>query len=237
MDKREESVVKMARAVSKVFDDNSELVNLTPKLPEGHKELNGLIVDTEVYSQGQQNKGTEFTDMKEEYRDATETMTLKICAALVAYATASTDATVKLLINKYTLSDSDIKRLRDIQLYNKAIQVYDDAAPYASKLSPFASADDVTALKTNADNFNNSLPNKRNQQGKSTVSTKNLKEAIKAIETLCNETLDRLMAPWKFNKPNFYTAYKNARDIISTGGKKGKGDNGTNDTKGGNTPS
>ena len=160
--------------------------------------------------------------MKNDARVALETGMRKICAALAAYATVSTDPVIKPLKDKFMISDSEIKRQRDMQLFSFAYTVYGDAIPYSALLEPFASADEVTQLKGLADNFNSLLPQKRTQQSKSSLSTQNLDEAISQIELLLNDTIDILVKPWEFKEPDFFKAFKNARTIVDAASRKTK---------------
>ena len=109
-----------------------------------------------------------------------------------------------------------------MQLFSLAYTVYGDALPYAALLEPFATANEVTALKDMADNFNELLPQKQTQKSKSTLSTQNLEDAVEQIDQLLNETIDILVKPWEFKEPDFYKAYKNARYIVDAASRKVK---------------
>lgn len=213
MQKSQESKIKMCRAVSGILTGFDEVVQRTPGLNEAHDKLDNLIEETEVHSQKQLDKGTELTTKKKDDRAELEAGIILVCAALAAYGTASADPAIKALKEKYQLSDSDIKKKRDMQLFSFAYTVYGDAQPYAVNLEPFATADEVAQLKTLADTFNESLPKKRLQQNKSALSTQNLEEAIAQIDLLLNDTIDILVKPWERKEPDFYKAYQNARYI------------------------
>lgn len=225
MQKSQESKIKMARAVSGILSGNETTVNSTPGLGAAASELNALIGESEGHSQGQMNKGTELTQQKNVARVALETGTLKICAALAAYATASADPNVKKLKSKYQVANSEVKKMRDMPLFTYAYMVFGDAQPFANMLEPFASAAEVAELKTLADSFNALLPQKRTQLSISALSTKNLEEAIARIDLLLNDTLDVLVKPWEFKNPDFYRAYTNARVIVDAPSRRSNGGN------------
>ena len=222
MQKNQESKIKMSRTVSGIITSFPEIVAKTPGLPEANEELKHLIGETERHTQGQRNTGTELTGMKNNARLALETGLRKICAAMAAYVTVSTDPAIKSLRKKFQINDSEIGRQRDMQLFSLAYTVYGDALPYGALLEPFASADEVTALKDMADNFNELLPQKQTQKSKSTLSTQNLEDAVVQIDLLINETIDVLVKPWEFKEPDFYKAYKNARYIVDAASRKVK---------------
>lgn len=220
MQKRQESKVKMARATAGILTGNAEIVAGTPGLGDATENLVELVDETEFHSQGQMNTGSELTTRKNEARTALTATTLKVCAALAAYSTASADPAVKVLKTKYQVADSEIKKLRDMPLFTYANTVFADAQPFANMLAPFATAADVAGLKTLADNFNALLPQKRTQQSKSALSTQSLEDAIARIDTLLNDTIDVLVKPWEYTNPDFYRAYTNARIIVDAASRK-----------------
>lgn len=223
MQKSQESKIKMSRTVASILNGFETMVSRTPGLADALVTLENLIGETERHSQGQIDKGTQLTARKNEARMALNAGTLKICAALAAYATASTDPNVKTLKGKYQITDSEVKKLRDMPLFSFAYTVYGDAMPFASLLEPFASAAEVAALKDLADNFNALLPQKRAQLSKSSLSTQNLEDAIAQIDLLLKDTLDVLVKPWEYKEPDFYKAYSNARIIVDTASRKNGG--------------
>ena len=223
MQKSQESKIKMARAVAGILSGNETTVNATPGLSAATSELGMLIGETESHSQGQMNTGTELTQQKNAARAALETGTLKLCAALAAYATASADPNVKTLKGKYQVANSEVKKMRDMPLFNYAYTVYGDAQPFATLLEPFVSAAEVAELKTLANNFNALMPLKRTQLSLSALSTQNLEEAIARIDNLLKDTLDVLVKPWEYKNPDFYKAYTNARVLVDAPSRKSNG--------------
>ena len=223
MQKLQESKIKMARATSGVLESFEGIVSRTPGLSDAWNMLVDLIGETERYSQGQLAKGNELTAKKNEARAALVTGTLKICAALAAYATVSTDQNVKKLKEKYQIADSEVKKLRDMPLFSYSYTVYGDAFPFATQLDPFASEGEVNELKELADNFNVLLPQKRTQLSKSSLSTQNLEDAIIQIDLLLKNTIDVLVKPWEYKEPDFFKAYTNARIIVDAASRKNGG--------------
>lgn len=210
----------MARATSGVLESNNGIVARTPGLNDAILTLNDLIAEIGGHSTEQMKKGAELTKLKKEARTAFVTGILKIRAAVSAYATASTDPEVKKLKEKYQGPDSEVKRMRDMPLFSYGYLVYGDAASFATQLDPFATEAEVVELKDLADNFNASLPQKRTQLTKSSVSTQNLEEALTRIDSLLNDTIDVLVKPWEYKEPDFFKVYTNARIIVNTASRK-----------------
>ena len=224
MQKIQESKVKMSRSVSGILTSYSEIVSRTPGLSAAHETLDFLIEETERYNREQLKKGTELTSQKNEARQALENSSIQISAALAAYAITLRNPALKVLKERYQITDLEIRRKRDMQLFSFAYTLYEDASPYAQNLEPFATADEVTQLKENADDFNASLPQRRTQVSKSSISTQNLEDAIAQIDRLLNDTVDVLMKPYETKEPDFYKSYKNARAIVDAASRKTKKD-------------
>lgn len=222
MKKQQESKIKMSRAVAGILTGNSELVNRTPGLSSALTTLENLIIETGQYNEEQLNKGTELTAGKNEARTLLTTATLSVCAALAAYGTLTDSPEAKALKTKYQVKDTEIKRMRDMQLFTYASMVFADAEPLAAQLEPFATAVEVANLKTLAETFNTMLPKKRTQQSISKLSTQNLQKTIDRIDDLLTNTIDVLIKPWEYKESDFYRAYHNARLLVDVASRKAK---------------
>ena len=228
MDKKQESKIKMGRAVSAILTSYNEIVLQTPGLNEANTSLGNLLNDVQKHGQGQLIDGNELTKEKANIRSELETALKKVTKAMVAFATNSKDTLLK---EKHRYSNSDIERMKDSDLFNTSYNVYGDALLIAKDLEPFATLDDVTGLKALADDFNNLLPQKRNQVDKRSVSTQNLEDAVNEISELLKDTMDPLMAPLEFTQPDFFKAYMNARIIVDPAYRKKKGGDNKQETK------
>jgi len=222
MDKKQESKIKMARLVSGILAGNEEKIKKIPGLEAAHIKLDQLIENAEKYGQGQLDKGTVQTAQKDDAREILIIEVIKICAALAAFGTSSTDASAKLFKAKYQIKDTVIKRLRDMQLFSFAYQVYSDALPYADKLEPFATSDEVNGLKLKANIFNELLPKRRSQLNASVLSTQNLAETIDSIDELLINTIDVLIKPMEFKDVDLFSSFKNARGLVDAPHRKNK---------------
>lgn len=141
---------------------------------------------------------------------------------MAAFATSSSDVTVKSLKAKYQIKDTKIKSLRDMQLFTFSYLVYSDALPYAEKMEPFATTEEVKGLKVTADTFNELLPKRRTQLNNSVLSTQNLAETIDNIDKLLIDTIDVLIKPMEFKETDFFNSFKNSRDIVEASYRKNK---------------
>lgn len=222
MDKGQMSKNKMHRAVSGILESNKEIVLATPGLTEAHIALDRWIDEASIHMQGQSKTGEELTLEKNNTRLELNKVYTKVSRAVVAYATNSTDAKEKLLKKMYSISDSKILKMKDIEMFNASYLLYGDAQAIESKLVPFATVDDIAFLKELADDFNMQIPRTRIQVSKSMTSTKNLEEAISNADAVIKDTIEALVNPYEFMQPTFFRTYKNARIILDAASRKRK---------------
>jgi hypothetical protein len=225
MQKTQESKIKMSRAVSGILTAYEDVVLRIPGLNAAHIALENLIAETERHSKNQLNKGTGLTALKDDSRGLLENEVIHIGAAVVAQAKASNDPAYLLLKEKYKVTDTEIKKKRDMTLFTYAYSLYDDAISYVPQIEPFATADEINQLKVTADNFNELLPKRRTQVSQSALATANLDDAVTQIDLLLEETIDVLVKPFETKESDFYKAYKNARfKVVAASHKETKPD-------------
>ncbi|MFN8255693.1 MAG: hypothetical protein U0W24_08400 [Bacteroidales bacterium] len=220
MNKNQEAKIKMANTVSGILTAFDTKVKNIPGLTEKHAELDALIDDSQKFSQAQLDNGIELTRKKNILRGELENATIKLSAALAAFATSSGNPEIQSLKLKYQMTDSKILKLRDLQLFALAYKIYGDALPHAALLEPFASQAEVNGLKEKADNFNEALPKKREKKGHAVLSTQSLVETIEKIDDLLRNFMDVLVKPLEHTEPEFYRSYEHARNIVEIAGRK-----------------
>lgn len=220
MQKIQESKIKMSRAVSGILSAYEDVVSRIPGLNAVHIALENLIAETERHSKNQLDKGTGITALKDDSRELLENAVIHICAAVVAHAKATNDPAFVVLKEKYQVTDTEIRKKRDMHLFTFAYSLFDDAFPYSAQIEPFATADEVNQLKVTADNFNELLPKRRTQVSQSALATANLDDAVNQIDVLIEDTIDVLVKPFETKEPDFFKAYKNARFKVGAASHK-----------------
>jgi len=197
-------------------------VETIPGLSKANTKLKGLQMDGQVYNQSQEADTTGVTAEKNIVRGTMEVAMRKVCTAMIAYATNEDNMQLKA---KFSYSKGDFGQMRDQDIHTTASNIYDNALPYADKIGPFATAEDIATVKALADRFIALLPMHRTLTSKGATSTINLQGTIDSIMALITGTIDPLMKPMEFTQPTFYRDYMNARKIVNHGSRSSK-DNG-----------
>lgn len=217
----------MSRAVTKTLDNNSPIVVTIPGLSEALTKLKKRQADVQTHSQGQAMDTSGPTTQKNIIREQLVLLILKVCSAMLAIATNSSDTLLKM---KFNFKKSDFPRMRDQDLYTTASNVYTNALPYTERVTPFATSEDIAQVKALADEFFALLPVNRTLTTQGATSTANLHDTIDSIMELITDTIDPLMKPTEFSHPDFYRDYRNARKLVDHGSRSSKSDKETPDS-------
>ncbi|MEK7719031.1 MAG: hypothetical protein AAB347_05390, partial [Bacteroidota bacterium] len=67
--------------------------------------------------------------------------------------------------------------------------------------------------------FKLAIPKRRVSLNISKVSTGNIDGVFKAQDKLLKDQIDALVQPFQFSQPDFFNAYKNARNIVDYSGR------------------
>lgn len=160
--------------------------------------------------QDRTTKGATLT--KHELEKALITAILKIGAALQAYATEEKNYE---LLSISTFTETDINRLRESNLADKARTIAEAAEPVVSELDIyFVLPADVADLSSNIPFYLKALPGSRGVLVQTKQSTTDIKAKIDEGKLLLSKKLDVHMLPYKSNMPSIYGEYLNSRIII-----------------------
>ena len=164
-----------------------------------------------------QDKSTKgATRTKNELETAIISGILKVGAALKAYATEAKNYE---LLSIATFTETDIKRLRDSNLADKARTIAEAATPVVGALNIYmVTPEDVTTLSDNLPAYLHALPGSRGVLVQTKQSTADIQSKIDEGRQLLKEKLDVHMLPYKSTMPSLYGEYQNARSIVDKAG-------------------
>lgn len=152
------------------------------------------------------------TRTKSEIETALINGILKIGAALRAYATEAKNYE---LLAIATFTDSDIKRMRDSNLADKARTICEASTPVVGDLSIYqVILKDVETLTANVQEYLLAMPGSRSILNQTKQSTAAIQAKLDEGRLLLKEKLDVHMAPFKSTNATMHGEYKNARIIV-----------------------
>jgi len=143
--------------------------------------------------------------------------TLELALKIHAYAVG---AGLNDLAKEFDLVRSDVERLRDTEMLNKAVETHDIALVNLVALAPYnVVAGDLTAFKALIDAYEVQIEAPRVRINSKKVARFNIGVRLNE-NTATLELMDGLMLPYRFSQASFYDAYREARKIIDMGRRK-----------------
>ena len=212
MTSRNEAKLNMYRTVKQLCDDNATTVALNPAFLAAFNifkaKLSTLI--TTVTSESQVIKGVAI-DKTLSKKNLCQTTT-DIAAVVYAYASAINNNTLKQSVN---FAYTDLFKIKDDLLAPTCQNIYGAANTNSAALVSYGiTAPMLTAFQAVITDYSTAVPKPRTAKSVKATFTKNIGIAIKDIDLLLKDQMDKLVVTFKPTKPDFLNSYKTARIII-----------------------
>lgn len=229
MNRNEINLFDMLQSVDQFLTNNSTLIQNQPALVSAHTHLHNINEEIFYLNQRQAVGTTTETVLKANQKQEIIQIMLKVGGAMKAHAAATDDVKLKLSVS---LSEWELKNMRENDLVIRAKAIYDTALPLATQLVSWGAAQtDLELLNTDFNEFKQKTPDIRNMKVQSTQATATLKEKLDEGKTLLKDKLDAMMLPFKSLNPAFYGEYQSARSIMERAAGHG-----SKDATGGDVP-
>lgn len=185
-----------------------------PPIVDVHIKLKTAISEIQANEQIQAADTSIETTLRGQSKKEVIAATLRVAAALLAVAAATSDTRLRMLAD---VSKTDLTRMRENNLSTKIKNIYQAAVDIAPELVMWGvSREDIESLDACNNKFMQKKPENRiikivGGQAKLQVNTK-----IAETSALIRNTLDLLMLPFKTINPTLHGEYVIARTIIHT---------------------
>jgi hypothetical protein len=202
----------MLEAVQAFAEKHATELNKIPAIAAITIELNGHLKSIRDLRQVQSKTTEGATATKNELATMLREGILKICDALLAYATQANDHN---LMANARITATELKAMRNSDLADKARFVYETSSPFANDLVGwFVTKDDIDALTANAESYLKALPGRRSVLNETKVSTAAIDAKLSEGKKLLKEKLDKYMKPFRTGNPSLFAEYANARMVV-----------------------
>lgn len=139
---------------------------------------------------------------------------IKISDSAISYAVAKKDFVLEAAVK---LNRSDLLKLPQATLSDVLNAFIKKVLPFSASLKHLKKGDMEKAEKLFKE-FEASIPVTSANMGESQTATMNIGESIKTLNQMFLN-LDKHIAPYKYNYPDFYNDYMNSRKVINLKGK------------------
>lgn len=214
MDSIQKSKLNMSMATRDYLLPNTTITTALPNFTANFTTLQSTITQIQAIAELQDFEKTGIADSKTQIKANLCSLSADHSRKMVAYATFTNNA---VLLKEIKISESEMKRLADADLKNKAQELYDRAQTNLAALATYGiAAANQTSLQTAITAFNASIPKPRLGIDEKKQATQQLIVLFKTLD-LTLENIDLAVDIVRLTQVNFYNGYKTARKIIITG--------------------
>lgn len=222
MNRKEINFSEMLQSVDNFLSKNTNLYQHLHALVQAQTDLHAINEDIFALNQQQAVDTTVETKLKGSQKKELIQLITKISVGLLAHAAATNDTKLKL---SASVSEWDLKNMRENDLVIKAKAIYDLALPLAESLAIWGvTKADIDLLAIDYAGFKQKTPDNRNLRAQSTLATTTLKEKIEQGRILLKEKVDPMMQTFKSINPTFYAEYSVARTVVERAAGHSKSD-------------
>jgi hypothetical protein len=221
----ESNKINSFNATSEVMTRNEAIWNTSLNAKNKFGEITAKLPLFTKYHQSQKNGPSISITLKKGAKESLIKMGLKISDSAVDYAAGKKDKALEL---KVTLTESRLKRYRQLPLYDALSAFYDIVEPIKADLSHLE-ATDIATFKTMLDDYKQAIPEAEADNDSSRTATQNMGELIREVNGLYND-LDKHIRPFRYKFPDFVSDYFFSRNYKNFRGrgkseKKEEGEN------------
>ena len=217
MNKNQINKSRMFGSVAMVLDNNFPIFSKQEELVKALQQFKNGQELIGQYRQIQETDNSGLTKNKVQLRTGLISCILQFSTALRAYANSVKDLELKAKVN-YGLSD--LKKSADPVLVDIGVLIFGLADPLRGDLNRFFIVEgDFTEMDRLINAFKLAIPKRRVAAAASKNSTLNISDVFAAQDALLKDEIDVLMLLFRNSQPDFYAAYKNARNVVDYAGR------------------
>jgi hypothetical protein len=221
MTDRQNAKFNMYQKVLNVCEENKEEYAGIPALVNAVNGLKTRVSDIQSVTQQQTettSKGA--TKDKNSVIDRMVELSLKVAAPTYVYAL---DTENNRLLQKVNVNKSMFYQNHDQGALTLAKIILAEANTHSTALSNYGlSNTDLMELETVISQFDGLINAPSGVIGERKLYTSNLRELFVAADSIIYDKLDKLVVLFKSSKPDFFTLYSNARNVVNTAARKRK---------------
>lgn len=230
MKKTLEIKLKAFATADKFLEENKDVWQKIAGIAANRERYRTLKIKIDAMSLSQKSGSNgNAAATKKEMRKALIKQTMMVVRAYRAAAVNTEDQQMQLQLN---FTESGLRRIREAELGDTALMVYNTASPKAEPMNVFIDRDQIDQLKVKAQAFKDFMVEPRLETSKESVTTVSIEDLTQEMTVVFNNIND-MVAPFQDTNPVFYLGFSNSRKQVGMSSRKrGKnnGNNGSNDS-------
>jgi hypothetical protein len=224
MNDRQESKLDMYQRVLVVLLNNSGSYSHVKKIVDLVSKLSNLVSSIRETAQQQAKVSTEgYSAEKQKVLENVIEYSIKISNALNVLAFEKDD---KVLLSAMSINKSMFYHGHANDVFTLTKNIISEAKKYTSELKDYGIEEkDFMQLEEAVSVYENFINRPQIIREERSLHTKNLKELFSEADSLLYDQLDKLIVLFKTVSPDFYFAYKTARNVINYSKRSRKDEN------------
>jgi len=215
MNDRQESKLNMFQKVLDTCREHKQVYAGFPAFADSVGQLEGAV--SAIRQGAQQQAGTTtqgYTAKKSVALDRLAQQSLKVADVIYVYAFRNNNQP---LLRKVSVNKSSFYRGHDNDALTLAKNIAVEALSHISELTDYGiDSVELLALQEAIAGFESLISKPQTVTGEHKLYTGNLKQLFAEADSILYDQLDKLVTLFKVSAPDFYTLYKNARNVIDT---------------------
>jgi hypothetical protein len=214
MNDKQESKLDMLQRVLEVLINNAGIYSAVKKIVEAVSKLSIVLGAIRETAQQQAKISIEgYSAEKQKVLENVIEGSIKIANATYVFAFDKND---KVLLSNMSINKSMFYHGHANDVFTLAKNITTEAKKYTSELRDYGiEENDFAVLDEAISIYENFINRPQIVKEERALYTKNLKELFSEADSLLYDQLDKLIVLYRKSSPDFYFAYKTARNIIN----------------------
>lgn len=205
----------MYKGVKEVLTNNSNIHSSIPVIGEALSSLTSIINSIEEVNFDFRKATKGSTSVKIDKEEKLIDTASRLANVLYVYAVRTNN---KALQTDFKVSKSDLEKLRDTDLPNKANQIINSAESHKEELVNYGVTDDtITAARTALDEFNSAFNSQAEKMAERSADREKFTGLFEDADSVLYNELDPMIELFMDTNPEFYNRYQSARVIKDLG--------------------
>lgn len=212
MNAKQEAKFTMYRTIEKHCEDNPAITGTVPAFQTTFNEFKTKIAEIGGITQFSGLATTGITTDKTSRKKTLARMAADIAGIIYAYASATKNDALKAEVN---YNFTKLLGTRDDQLAPRCQNIHAKAAENLADLKDYGIAQaKLDQLQTAIDDYKSATPKPRTAVSQRKTLNTNLRRLLKEADEILKERMDKLVANFKTDHPDFVAQYESNRIII-----------------------
>ncbi len=215
MNKKQENKLSMYQATEEHLDNTTDIWKANGIFSKSAADYKTEVGNLRKLTAIQSEDITGYALKKEKLEEEVIKCAILIASGLYTYSFVNNDDPLRKSVD---VSPSYLRRLRDNEMYDTCLNIYNKGKKNISVLADCGVSEDmVKNLETSLKDFDTIISTPRDMIDTRSTATEQIIEKFEQIDSILKNILDKLIHVYEYSNPEFFTKYQKARIIVDLG--------------------